>query len=143
MGQLQLTSALILTAMFSIALIAFAINFASDNDAPLNIADDPEYSNLYTQNRGNLSNFGDNSSSQYTSILESTIQPGSQTVQSTGPFAVTPTSALGAVKNIVEVGYVKIFGSNSGFSIFLNSLFAFLIFALGLYLYKTLRGFPD
>jgi len=142
MGQIQITISLVLIALFSIALVGFAVNFASDNDTAVSISDDPELSTLDTQVRGNLTEFTDKSSEQYQSIIESTIESG-EVVQSVGPFAVTPISALGTVTNILKVGYMKIFGNASGFNIFIMAFFSVLLFVIGLFLYKTLRGNPD
>ena len=143
MGQIQWTIALVSTALFTIALIGFAINFAEDNNSVIDISDDPQITNLYTQQKGNISAFGKGSESQYQSIIETTIAPGSQTAQSTGPFAITPLNIIFITGNILQVGYVKIFGTDDGFAIFINTIRALIVFILGLFLYKTLRGFPD
>lgn len=143
MGQIQLTVALVLIGLFTVAMIGFATNFADDNSSAIDLADDTALTNLNTQTSGNLSGFASGSESQYQSILETTIAPASGSAQSTAPFAITPTNALSVVKNIMEVGYTRIFGSNSGFNIFLTAFEAILLFMLGLFVYKTLRGFPD
>jgi hypothetical protein len=142
-GQIPITIALVLIALFSIAIISYAVNFAADNSAAVDIRNDPELVNLDTNMKGNMSAFNDNSESQYQSIVETTIEPGSDSAQSVGPFAVTPENALGTTKNIIKVGYVKIFGTGTGYGIFLGSLISLIIFVIGLYLYKTLRGLPD
>ncbi len=143
MGQIQITVSLIMIGLFSVAIIAFAINFAADNNAAVDISDDPEFSSFYTQERGNLSGFSSSSESQYQSIIETTIEPGSQTAQSTGAFAITPLNALFVVKNIMEIGYIKIFGDGDGFGIFLTAFVGVIAFMIGLFLYKTLKGLPD
>jgi hypothetical protein len=142
MAQLQLTIALVLTGLFAVAIIGFAINFAIDNDAPINIANDPEIISLYGQQTGNLSGFTSDSESQYKSILETTIAPESGSATSTGSFAKT-WNIFSAAKNVVQIGYIKIFGSNSGFQIFINSILGIIALMIGLFLYKTLRGQPD
>ena len=142
-GQIQLTVALVLIALFSVAIISFAINFAEDNNAAISISDDPEIMLLQSHSEGNASAFGGDSESQYQSIIETTIAPGSDSAQSVGPFAVTPANALGTTQNIIKVGYVKIFGTANGYGVFLTSFIAIIVFMIGLYLYKTLRGFPD
>lgn len=143
MGQLQLTISLVMIGLFSVAVIGFAINFATDNNAPVDISDDTDISNLYTRSSSNLSGFASDSEGQYQSILETTIAPESGSAQSTAPFAITPANALSVVKNVMEVGYTKIFGSKSGFNIFFTSLIAVIVFAFGFFIYKTLRGMPD
>lgn len=143
MGTIQITIALVSIMLFTVAIIGFATNFASDNQAPIDISDDSEFSTLDTNAKSNATYFSDNSSSEYQSIIESTIPVGAQTIQTASPFAVTPSSTLGTLRNILQVGYVKIFGSNSGFNIFIVAFLSLLILIIGLYLYKTLRGFPD
>lgn len=142
-GQIQLTIALVMIALFSIAIISYAINFAEDNGSVVDIRDDAELVSLSSNAQGNITGFNSDSDSQYQSIIETTIAPGSDSAQSVGPFAVTPTNALGATQNIIKVGYVKIFGTGNGFGIFLGSLISIIVFMIGLYLYKTLRGLPD
>lgn len=143
MGQIKLTAALLMIGLFSIAVLTFAINFAGDNSAAVDISDDPEMNSLYSQSKSNVSGFNKDAEDTYESIIDTTVEPGSQTAPSTGPFAVTPLNAIGIVQNIMETGYKKIFGTGSGFGIFLTALIGMLVFMIGLYLYKTLRGLPD
>jgi hypothetical protein len=142
-GQIQLTVALVLIALFSIAIISFASNFAEDNNVAVDIREDPDLVTLNSNAKGNMSGFNSGAESQYQSIIETTISPGSDYAQSAGPFAVTPTNALGTTQNIIKVGYMKIFGSGNGYEVFLTALISVIVFILGLYLYKTLRGLPD
>lgn len=142
MGQIQLTVSLVMIGLFTIAIIGFGLNFANDNNAAVSIADDSEMSSLYSRTQGNVSAFEEDSESQYQSLIETTV--GSEgTAPSTGPFAVTPLNAIGVVRNVLETGYIKIFGTGSGFGIFLTALIAIILFMLGLFIYKTLRGMPD
>lgn len=143
MGQIQLIVSLIMIGLFTFAVIAFATNFAVDNEAKLSVADDAEMSSLYTSTKGNLDSFSSDSESQYQSIIETTLEPGSDAPQSVGPFAITPLNALTVVKNILQTGYTKIFGTGTGFGVFLTALISIIVFMLGLFLYKTLRGLPD
>lgn len=143
MGQIQLTISLVMIALFTVAVITFATNFAIDNNAPINIASDTDLSSLGSVASGNLSQFASASQNQYASIVNSTIEPGSQTIQSSAPFAITPLASISTSTNIIKVGYTKIFGGDSGFGIFIAALISLLLFMIGLYIYKTLRGFPD
>lgn len=123
-GLQQWLISLVSIALLSIALIMFAIGFASDNDAVVSISDDSEISNLLTEENENLSSFSSSSESTYASIANSSVGAGGQTTQTAGSFTISPPSAIGAVKNIFLVGYTKIFGSGAGFGIFLGVLFA-------------------
>lgn len=145
MAQLQLTIALVLTGLFAVAIIGFAINFAIDNDAPIDIANNPEIMTLYNQQRGNLSGFSTDSANQTQSIISTTIAPESGSAQSIGPFTAIikmvtlPISLMGIV-------YKEIFGGdtdNTAFMIFTNTVLGIITIMIGLFLYKTLRGQPD
>lgn len=143
MGQIQLTVSLVMIGLFSIAIISFGIQFAADNNSPINIADDPQLSTFTIQAKGNVSGFKDDSEGGYQSILDTTVQSGSSVATGTGPFAVTPTNAISTVTNVMQLAYTKIFGTGTGFGIFLTSLISIILFMMGLFIYKTLRGLPD
>lgn len=142
MGTIQLTVSLAMIALFAIALISFGTNFAADNNAPVSIADDPEIINLYSQSGGNLSGFESGSEGQYESIVETTTGEGG-TAPTSGPFTATSPSVLEVAKSVIKTGYIKIFGSGSGFGIFMSVFVGIILFMIGLYIYKTLRGLPD
>lgn len=139
MGQIGFTISLVMIALFSIAIMGFAINFASDNNAVIDISDDAQLTNLDTNQRANLSTFRGGSEDTYQSIVESSIEQG-ETTPSGGQFAITPLTIVGTVSNILRVGYVRIFGTGSGFGIFITTLLAMIGFIFGLYLWKTWAG---
>ncbi len=139
MGQIQYTTALIMIGLFTVAIIGFAVNFANDNSAPISISDDPELIALQTNTEGNISDFRDDSESTYQSIVESSIESG-DTTPSGGQFAITPVSAVPVAKNIIKVGYIKIFGTGSGFGIFITAFLSIIVFTIGMYIWKTWGG---
>lgn len=140
MGQIQLTISLVLIGLFTVAVIGFAINFATDNNTPIDISDDPEISTLYTNTATSVSDFREDSEATYTSIINSTIASGDETTISGGQFKITPVNVMGVVNNIIRTGYVKIFGTGSGFGIFMTTFFAVLLFVIGLFIWKTWAG---
>ena len=140
--QITLTVSLVMIVLFTIAIIGFSIGFASDNDAVINIADDPELSSFYTEAKGDLSDYKTDSEETYSSILKTTIEPGSDVAQSSGSFAITAGNVLGVIKNIVYLPYQKIFGSGEGFGVFITTFIAMLVFIIGLLIYKSLKGNP-
>ena len=143
MGLSQLSVSLLLIGLFSIAIIGFGVTFAIDNNSPISITNDTELVTINTQVEENVSNFGDDSEDTYSSILNTTIAPGSDVPQSAAPFAITPLNAIGVVTSILYVSYSKIFGSGTGFGIFLTTFIGILGFVAILFIYKTLRGSPD
>lgn len=140
MGHIQWTVSLVLIGLFAIAIIGYAVSFANDNNAAIDISDDPEISSLNTRVQGNVSQFISDSEGTYNSIINSTIAAGDTTTASGGQFKLTPASAIGTVKNIIQTGYVKIFGSDSGFSIFLTALFSLIGFITILLAWKAWAG---
>ncbi len=140
MGQIQWIGSLVMVALFSIAILGFALNFAIDNDAPIDLADDPEINTLYTQSQEDMSGFGDNAEDTYKSIVNSTIDPGGFTTISGGQFAITGGSVIDVTKNILLVGYTKIFGTGTGFGLFITALLGMIVFVTILLLWKTWAG---
>jgi type IV secretory pathway VirB6-like protein len=129
--------------LFSIAIIGFAVNFAKDNNAAVDISNDEQISNLYAEQKSNLSSFGSQSESTYESILGASVEAG-QTTPKGGQFGITPLSSLSVVKNILKVGYIKIFGSDSNFGVFLTALISVLVFTFALLIWKAWIGrIPD
>jgi len=144
MGQIQWTVSLVMIALFAIAIIGFAINFAEDNNSPVDIADDTEINTLYTDNQDELSDLKTGSEETYQSIVESSIEEGGQTTGTGGSFAITPPSIIAAAKNVLLIGYTKIFGSGDGFGIFITTFLTMIAFITGLLLWKTWAGrIPD
>lgn len=143
-GQIQWTVTLVLISLFVIAILGFAINFASDNSSPISIVDDPMVSGLYTNATGDISSFNTNAEKTTQAIMNSSINTQSGTVESVGSFAITPGSLISSVTNIFRVGYYNIFGTSSGFGIFLTTFLALITFITGMYIWKTVVGrIPD
>ena len=141
-GQIEFTVSLVCIALFVVAILSFAVGFANDNDAAVNLADDSEMTSLRSGTSADASEFNKDSESTYKSIIDTTIEPGSDVIQSSGPFAITPTNVIGITKNVISVGYKKIFGSGSGFSVFLVTFLGLLVFIIALLIWKTWKGSP-
>ena len=141
-SQISLTVSLVMIALFTVAIISFSVGFADDNSSEMNIADDVGLSNLNTKTKENLTTFEEETSKTYISLTKSTIEPGSDVFESTGTFSITWLNVFGVTKNIFKVGYVKIFGSDSGFAIFITAFLGIIGFMASLYIWKTIRGNP-
>ena len=140
MGIAKLSISLTMIALFTIAILGFAINFAADNDAAVDISDDSQLTSLYSNAQSNASGINDAAEDTYQSIIDTTVEPGSDIIQSAAPFAITPFSLLGTVTNIMQVGYIKIFGSGTGFGIFLSTLSGLLVLLLGYFIVQLWKG---
>lgn len=142
-SQIELTISIVMIVLFSIAIFGFAINFANDNDAEMSISSDPTVSSTYDMHKGNASTFSSETESTYTSILDTTVQAGSDITPSAAPFAPTRGSLVNSLKNIVMLPKNAIFGgSGSPFGIFFTVLISVVTLLFVLYLIKTWRGNP-
>jgi hypothetical protein len=141
-GQIQWTVSLVMIGLFTIAILGFAVHFAEDNDAKIDIADDPELAGLYTNTSGDISWFNTDANSTYNSIISTSISPtaASGTTTTSGSFSITPRNVISITSNIMRVGYQKIFGSGSEFQVFIMTLIGLLVFITGLYIWKTWAG---
>jgi len=143
MGQINFITSLVMIGLFTIALLGFALNFASNTGADVSLAQDTEILALSTGVTANTSAFTDSANQTYYDIVGSNIESG-DTTSSGGQFALTPINAIGTVRNILLVGYSKVFGGDSGFEIFILTFLAMLTFIIGLYIWKTWKGgMPD
>lgn len=144
-SQIQWTVSWVMIALFTVAIITFAVSFASDNESPVTISNDPELSSFSTKINTELDAFSLNGTTTSGSILNSTISPtsASGTLTTLNPFSLTFGNFIGVSKNILEVGYSKIFGNNQGFQIFLSTFIIMIGIITALLIWKTFRGQPD
>lgn len=145
MGQIGMTVSITMAILFTIAILGFAINFAIDNGSKVDIADDSLVNSLYSDTKTHLeSNISTDSSNTYESIANSTVESGSSTFKSAGALKITAFNLLPTFYNILRVGYSKIFGTGSGFGVFIVTFIALIGLIMILYIVKTLiGGSPD
>ena len=142
-SQITLTLSIAMIVLFSIAIIGFAIGFGLDTDADIKATDDSDISTIYSGSKSDLNSFKDSSDGTYQSILDTTVEPGSDVVQSAAPFALTPKGLVSVLTRIISLPKRVIFGGDSSpFVIFFTIFFAAIGFIFALLLYKTLRGNP-
>lgn len=143
MGLLNTGSSILLIAIFSLAIITFAISFAQNNTTSISIADDSQMSGIYTNMSGSLQNTSSASQSQSTSLVNTTIQEGSDYPKSLGAFTITGSDYYQVFLNIVPVGMKRIFGDNAFINYVVTGVLGFAVVALALYAWKASRGLPD
>lgn len=137
MGQVKLVGALLMTALFAIALITFVSQFALDNDVSFTL--DTEITNeisnidssleLYS---GDINKSSDQFSGSHTDTGDS--------FTSGAVFEGGNVNLMSSVIPVLSVIYLQVFGNNSGFSIFFTTISGFLIFLMVVYTYKTWIG---
>ena len=143
MGQINLLISLTLIALFSIALISFAVNFAYDNDTVVNLEDDADFQDINSGMKSDVQQFYQDSNVSGEAMYQSTVNTQTDSTEGGTAFKVGTGSALSMVSRAVWRGYTKIFGSDSGFGIFITALFGIIGFMAFLYIWKSWRGQPD
>jgi hypothetical protein len=68
------------------------------------------------------------------------LDSGDQTTATGGQFKVGVGTMMKQTKNILNSGYKKIFGSDTGFGIFLTALTFLIVFTGTMYAYKSWIG---
>lgn len=143
MGQIKLVSGLVMSILFVLALTVFAINFGVDNDASVLLSSDEDYANIQNDLTGQIQDFNSDSNTSINTLMATTQEAGDQSASSGGQFKVGALTALDIATGMVTVGFVKIFGQDTGFGVFLTALLSVIAWTLGLYIWKSWRGNPD
>ena len=138
-----LTISLIMIMLFSIAIIGFSIGFANDNSAYISISDDEDISGFYFNSKENVSTFNTESESTYSTIINTSIEPGSDVLKTPGSFSITWGNVFSSIKNTIKIPYKAILGGDGGgFGVFLYTFLGILGFLAALFIIKTWRGNP-
>lgn len=142
MGQIKFVVSMVMIALFTFAIVGFAINFAVDNNSAVDISDDSSFTNLQTQTASDISeDFRDESNKSYQSILDNNVGEGSQTTAKGTQFSITLGNFLGVFYNILKIPYDKIFGGkDGGFGVFFTAFIVLIGFIAFLYVWKTWVG---
>jgi hypothetical protein len=141
MGLIKYTTSLLLIGLFAIALVTFAAQFAYDNDAVINIADDPQLSGINTSIRSDVQDFEISTGVSAEALANSSVSSDSESFEGGTVFKATPTSSLSMAKNAITAGFNKIFGSSdSAFGIIFTAFISLLGIIMIWYVYKAWAG---
>jgi len=140
MSFIKFTTSTVLIALFAIALITFAANFANDNQASINIGDDSDFSNMNTGMKSDMNTFYSSANTSTDAFSKSTISSQTEASEGGTQFKVTPTNSLSMATRAINGGFKKIFGSDSGFGILFTALIALLGIIAFAYAYKAWVG---
>ena len=140
MGQIKFITSLVLVALFTVAITTYAINFAIDNNANVSLADDSDFLEIRGDIKENLTVFYSDVNTSSDAMYKSTISSQTEATEGGTSFKVAPGTALQMAFSSITLGFRKIFGSDSGFGIFLTALISILGFISIMYLYKAWAG---
>lgn len=137
MGQIKFVGALIMTALFSLALITVTTQFADENDASFSV--DEDFTTKKDNIDGHLTVWHSDSNKSSKSFTESEIQT-QETFKTGGQFKGGAVSSVGTVKEVLKLSFNEIFGEDSDFSPIFTALISFLTIVSMMYIYKTWVG---
>ena len=140
MGLAKYSISLMMVAIFSIAIITFAINFAGDNSSEVSLADDSDFASTSNAIGNDVVTFYEGVNTSNTAFQESTISSQTESSEGGTQFKVTPPVSVKQVTKVIDVGWSKIFGSDSEFRNVFLSITGILVFIMGLYAYKAWAG---
>ncbi len=139
MGQLKFVLSMFMIGLFTIALIGFAINFAEDNDAVISLADDSDMVSLRTDTKSEMDTTSKSAESSFNSLVGSSVEQG-ETLESGGAISLTIKNIYPVTENIIRIGFVRIFGAESQFNVFLTAFIGILLVIGTMYFIKTWLG---
>jgi len=144
MGQKNLIVSLVFISIFTIAIVSFAINFASDNsNTAISLGDDSDFSALDTSLKSNVATMVVSQNGSLTSFAESEAVGTDQVSTSGGLLksAFGLSTLVTSLKTIIGTIQNKIFGGKGGGFGAVTNLFVLLFgFIFVIYAYKTWWG---
>jgi len=140
MGQIKFMTSIVLIALFSIAIITFAINFAVDNDSRINIQNDSNFVGIRTQVSSNATQFYTDVKTSSDALQNSTVSSQIEATEGGTSFKVGPGTALAMAFSVLTGGFTEIFGAGNEFEVFLTALISVLGLISFMYIYKTWAG---
>ena len=140
MGEIKFLGGLVLFALFTIAIIGYAINFAIDNESAISISDDAQFNALNSNLQTNMSSFRTDAESGSQSLMVSNIETGGDNMESGGAFKVGITPMIKTLKAVTQTIKDKVFGGSGAFGIFITALVSLTIYTGFRYIWKTWKG---
>jgi hypothetical protein len=131
---------LVMAGLFIFTFVMFATNFATENQAPFSLVDDPAYSSLKDQIESNLSTYSGDVNSSSEILSQSTINAGDETTSSGGLFTGGLSNTKNFAKSSLNASFKKLFGNDPNFGIILNTLIAILVFLGIMYAWQAWAG---
>ncbi len=139
MGQIKFVASILFVALFTIAIFAYVSNYAIDNNANINLADDGEFTSMNVSLRGEMDVFTTDINSSSAGFTQSTTAPAADVFKSPSVFQSIGFS-VNSVSSVLELMRVKVFGGNPAFYVIIGTISTFLVFVAFMYIWKTFKG---
>ncbi len=140
MGELKYIASLLFMALFTIAVISFATDFGTDNNADIKLSDDEDFSTMNTELQDNMQSFklGANESTKQFEDLKAA--PGDLISTVGGIWKTVTFTLIAPLKSIYATTKTKIFGGSALFGIVITTISSFFAIVAIRYAYKTWFG---
>jgi len=143
MGQLKFVVSILFIAIFTVAVVAYVSNFATDNNANINLGDDEAFTTVNSSLRGQMVVFSRDINDSSSGLTQSTAAPAADVFKSPSVFQ-NLRFTRDSVSTVLELMRTKVFGGNPAFFIVIATISTFLVFKAVVYIYKTFKsGDPD
>ena len=137
-GYIRLINGGVMIAVFTIAIIMFAANFAVDNDSAISIADDGRYNTLNSTLRANLTDYSEESKTSQNMFFATTLESGDEHSSTGAQFKIGPLTAIGMGLTSFSTAFSIVFGPQ--FSWLAITFATLLTFILGYFTIKAWLG---
>lgn len=137
-GYIKLIVGGALIGIFMICIIAFAVNFAVDNDSDISLADDSRYGSLNSSLMQGLTNLSEDAETSQEILFKTTLEPGDEHSSTGGQFKIGPFTAMSIAVSSFGVGFKSIFGPE--FTFILITFVTMITFIIGYYTIKAWLG---
>ena len=129
----------VMIAIFVVAIITFAVQFANDNDSDINLSNDTRFDNLNNNLKQNLTQLKNDSETSKEILDLTSITGGDQEIAgSGGQFKIGPFTAISLTIMSIKTGFNSIFGED--FNFILIAFTSLLTFLIGYYIIKMWLG---
>ena len=139
MGQVKFVASILFVAVFTIAVVTYVTTYAVENNANINIADDPNFTAINSSLQGQMVVFRGDINSSSAGFTPSVTEIASDTFKSPTIFENLRFSR-DAINSILTLFKDKIFGGNPAFLIIISVISSYLVFLAVSYIWKTFKG---
>jgi len=141
MGQLKLIATLMFIALFSMAIVGYAINFAGDNNAVISLDNEDGFDTFTSEVQTDIIDLKNEVNSSSKAISEADIGDASGTINRPAIFETMGDfpKVLNLIINLVK----QQFGNNPIITFAFTLLSIFIGISVVLYFWKTFKGSPD
>jgi uncharacterized protein YpmS len=140
MGEIKFVTSIVLFSLFTLAIVTYAIGFASDNNAPVDLADEDGFNRYSTEITSNQSQFVNNVNTSSDSFMKSSIEYGNDVMNSGNSFKIILFTMPMMINSALNLAKTYLFGGSAAFGAVLTVISTMLLYIGIRYIYKTWAG---